>query len=119
MKLRKRMDMGGEAMAETSDECRASDQTWLATFAYCVNSHCTEEGVNAGARNQCFETLAAGSLPVPGLKESLPQQQPEEELAEDAEWLNTTQLVNAAAYADQRGTLSEFERSEEYHSRYR
>lgn len=119
MKLRKRMDMGGETMAETSTECRASDQVWLQTLAYCISSHCTEEGAGEGHQAQCFQKVAAGLTPVQSLQKSIPSQPPTEELAEDEEWLNTTHLVNPVLYADNWRTLDEFAKSEERHTRYR
>ncbi|KIV98122.1 hypothetical protein PV10_01802 [Exophiala mesophila] len=118
MKLIKRMDMGGDSMAETTDECRASDPTWLATLAYCIHSRCTAEGADADSQDRCFQTIAANTLPVPNLHSCMPAQPPTGELKQDAEWLNTTSLVNDAAYADQRRTLDGFARSEEAHTRY-
>lgn len=119
MKLKKRMDMGGETMADTSNECRASDQTWLQTLAYCISSRCTEEGASEAHQAQCFQKVAAGLLPVQSLRSSIPSQAPTVELAEDDEWLNTTHLVNQVMYADNRRTLDEFAKSEERHTRYR
>lgn len=119
MKLRKRMDMGGESMAETSDECRTTDQTWLQTLAYCITSHCTEEGAGEAYQAECFQKVAAGMLPVQSLQASIPSQPPTAALADEDEWLNTTHLVNPVKYADNWRTLDEFSKSEERHTRYR
>lgn len=51
MKIKKRMDMGGESMGETSDECRAQDQTWLQTLSYCMKTRCDEEGAGVVQRH--------------------------------------------------------------------
>ena len=118
MKLIKRMDMGGDSMAQTTDECRASDPTWLATLAYCIHSRCTAEGADVDSQDRCFQTIAANTHPVPNLHSCMPAQPPTGELEQDAEWLNTTSLVNDAAYDDQRRTLDGFARSEEVHTRY-
>lgn len=119
MKLMKRMDMGGETMADTSVECRASNQVWLQTLAYCISSHCSEEGAGEGHQAQCFQKVAAELTPVQSLEESIPSEPPTRELAEDDEWLNTTRLVNPVLYADNWRTLDEFARSEERHTQYR
>jgi hypothetical protein len=119
MKLKKRMDMGGETMADTSNECRATDQIWLQTLAYCISSRCTEEGASESHQAQCFQKVAAGLIPVQSLQSSIPSHPPTAELAEDDEWLNTTHLVNEVMYADNRRTLDEFAKSEERHTRYR
>jgi len=119
MKLKKRMDMGGGSMADTSNECRSTDQTWLQTLAYCISSRCTQEGASESHQAQCFQTVAAGLIPVQSLQSSIPSQAPTVEVADDDEWLNTTHLVNPVLYADNRRSLDEFAKTEERHTRYR
>ncbi|KAJ9606502.1 hypothetical protein H2200_009463 [Cladophialophora chaetospira] len=116
MKLVKRMDM--EMDGSTSDECYASNRPFLESFAYCVQSHCDAEGLSSEKQNSCFQSMAAGGLPVPSLEESLPQVAPTEELASDAIWLNETMRVNEASWSSDRGTIDEFEHSEVWHVRF-
>ncbi|KAL2433960.1 Ferric/cupric reductase transmembrane component B [Exophiala dermatitidis] len=117
--LRKRMDMGGgDDMAMTSDECRASDTAWLQTLAYCVHNRCTQDGVSEHLQNRCFGDQAAGGLSVPNLREAFPLKQPSIEVADDAVWLNATSLVNSALWERTYETLSKFEFSEDMHTKY-
>jgi len=118
MKLRKRMDMGGESAATTSDACYASDKTWLETFSNCVHDKCSKDGVGGDKQSQCFSKLAANGLPVPSLQASLPSTIPGVELDADAMWLNTTSLVNEHAYLSNYVTMKEFVSSEHRHTRY-
>lgn len=123
MKLRKRMDMGGE-MAVTSTECRASDPAWVSTIAYCIKDRCTEDGVSEARQAKCYARMVPGRNTVHGtadivpFQQALPQRAPTVEVADDAEWLNTTSLVNAETYATNKRTLAEFERSEKMHTQY-
>ena len=119
MKLKKRMDMGGDTMAETSDECRTSDQVWLQTLSYCISNRCAADGVGPSRQANCFQEVAAGTLPVQSLQQSLPDRPPTIELVENDEWLNTTSLVNEDLYAANYRSLDEFAKSEERHTRYR
>ena len=116
MKLRKRMDM--DMAGTTSDECHATNRPYLETLAYCVQSHCDAEGISDRKQDSCFQRLAAGGVAVPSLANSLPTTAPTEELAEDAMWLNKTMLVNEVYWMADRGTIDEFETSEEYHVRF-
>jgi hypothetical protein len=118
MKVKKRMGMGMEMSGTTSSECYASNTPYQETLAYCVKSHCNIEGVSSVKQNTCFERLAAGGLPVPSLQHSLPGTTPQEELAEDAMWLNKTMLVNEDYWQADRGTIEAFERSEEGHVKF-
>lgn len=72
MKLVKRMDMGGESMATTSDACYASDRTWLETFSYCVRDKCSQHGVTESKQDERFAKLAANGEAVSNLQSSLP-----------------------------------------------
>jgi hypothetical protein len=118
MKLFKRMDMGGGG-PETTGACRAADQPWLETLAYCIQSSCGAEGVSDRRREQYFQANAADGTEVQSLKQSLPQMPPTDELADDETWLNRTSLVNADLYAANRRTLEEFGLAEERHTRYK
>ncbi|KAI4747630.1 hypothetical protein E4T50_02026 [Aureobasidium sp. EXF-12298] len=118
MKLLKRMDMGGESTATTSDACYASDRTWLETFAYCVHDKCSKDGVDEGKQGQCFSKLAANGLPVSSLQASLPLVAPIVELEAEATWLNSTSLVNENAFLANYVTMKEFVSSEHRHTRY-
>lgn len=111
----KRMDME-EPMGMTSPECYSTDRVWLETFSYCIKSHCDAEGVDALEQEQCWQKKAAGGLEVAALDAALPNTAPTKELAEDAEWLNSTMLVNAAKWQADRNTIQEFEQVEGYHS---
>ena len=118
MKLIKRMDMGGESTATTSDACYASDQTWLETFAYCVQQNCAQDSIHESEQSQCFSKLAANGLLVPTLQASLPSTTPTARLEAEAVWLNTTSLVNEHAYLSNYVTMKEFVSSEHRHTRY-
>lgn len=118
MKLLKRMDMGGESTATTSDACYASDRTWLETFSNCVHEKCSQYGVDEGKQSRCFSKMAANGLPVSSLQASLPSTGPGLELDADAMWLNTTSLVNEHAYLANYVTMKEFVSSEHRHTRY-
>lgn len=118
MKLLKRMDMGGESTATTSDACYASDRTWLETFSNCVHDKCSKDGVDESKQSQCFSKLAANGLPVSSLQTSLPLVTPGVELGADATWLNSTSLVNEHAYLANYVTMKEFVSSEHRHTRY-
>ncbi|OCT54426.1 ferric-chelate reductase [Cladophialophora carrionii] len=116
MKLLKRMDM--DMAGSTSDDCYATDEPYLQSFAYCIQSHCDIEGLSYEKQNACFREMAANGLPVPSLEDSLPTVPPTEELAEHAMWLNKTMQVNEAYWKADRGTIDEFEHSEVYHVRF-
>lgn len=118
MKLLKRMDMGGESTAMTTDTCYASDRTWLQTFSYCVHDKCSKDGVDGGKQSRCFSKMAANGLPVPSLQASLPSTAPGVELDANAMWLNTTSLVNEHTYLANYVTMKEFVSSEHRHTRY-
>ncbi|KAG9698940.1 hypothetical protein KCU95_g1801, partial [Aureobasidium melanogenum] len=118
MKLIKRMDMGSESMATTSDACYASDRTWLETFSYCIHQKCAQDSVNESEQGQCFSKLAANGLHVPTLQASLPSTTPVVELEADSTWLNSTSLVNENAYLSNYVTMKEFVLSEHRHTRY-
>lgn len=118
MKLLKRMDMGGESMATTSDACYASDEIWLQTLAYCIEDKCSKDGVSENKQSQCFAKVAANGEPVPDMQALLPPQPPVLALGEEEIWLNVTRLVNEDTYLTNRRTLSEFSSSEERHTRY-
>jgi hypothetical protein len=118
MKLLRRMDMGGESTATTSDACYASDRTWLETFSHCVHDKCSRDGVDEGKQGQCFSKLAANGLPVSTLQTSLPSIAPSFELDAEAIWLNKTSLVNEHAYLANYVTMKEFVSSEHRHTRY-
>ncbi|KAG9570566.1 hypothetical protein KCU71_g1596, partial [Aureobasidium melanogenum] len=118
MKLIKRMDMGSESMATTSDACYASDRIWLETFSYCIHEKCALDSVNEDEQGQCFSKLAADGLHVPTLQASLPSTAPVFQLDADATWLNSTSLVNEHAYLSNYITMKEFVSSEHRHTRY-
>lgn len=119
------MDMGSDGdmamtmiMGTTSDECRLSSTPWLQTMAYCIRSRCDADNYSAENQAKCFSALAVAGASEPTLQQSLPPSAPTTELAEDAEWLNTTSLVNGALYYATYGTYGNFAASERYHSRY-
>ncbi|KAI4724312.1 hypothetical protein E4T49_07962 [Aureobasidium sp. EXF-10728] len=118
MKLLKRMNMGGESMATTSDACYASNRVWLETFSNCVHEKCSKAGVNESKQSLCFSKLAANGLPVSTLQNSLPWTAPTTELDTEATWLNTTSLVNEDTYLANYVTMREFVSSEHRHTRY-
>lgn len=118
MKLIKRMDMGGESMATTSDACYASDQAWLESFSYCIHEKCAQDSVHESDQGQCFSKLAANGLLVPTLQASLPSNAPIVQLGAEATWLNSTSLVNEYAYLSNYVTMKEFVLSEHRHTRY-
>jgi len=118
MKLRKRMDMDMEMTGTTSDECYASNKPYLQSMAYCIQSHCDAEGLSYEKQNSCFQGIAAGGVTVPTLHDALPGTPPTEELAADAMWLNKTMLVNEDYWKADRGTIEEFEISEEDHVKF-
>ncbi|KAK6002962.1 hypothetical protein QM012_000807 [Aureobasidium pullulans] len=118
MKLIKRMDMGGDSMATTSDACYASDRIWLETFSYCVHEKCAQDNVDQSEQSKCFSRLAANGLQVPTLQASLPSTAPTVQLETEATWLNSTNLVNGNAYLSNYVTMKEFVSSEERHTRY-
>ena len=113
--MKKRMAGMEGPMGTTSPECYASSDVWLETFSYCVKSHCDAEGVSEDKQEKCWQLKAAGGLAVPTLKESQPPNPPTEEVADDAEWLNSTMLANEASWTSDRGTIMEFEKSEQDH----
>ncbi|KAM7198496.1 Ferric reductase like transmembrane component domain containing protein [Rhypophila sp. PSN 637] len=102
----------------TSDECRASNKAWLETMAYCIQTNCNADGYPDDKQAQCFASQALGGVSKPTFQQSLPAERPTQELAFDAVWLNETSLVNAKMYFVNHGTLGEFVRSEEYHTKY-
>jgi hypothetical protein len=118
MKLLKRMDMGGEATATTSDSCYASDRIWLETFSNCIHEKCSKDGVDESVQAQCFSKLAANGLPVSTFQDSLPSIAPSVELEAEATWLNATSLVSEHAYLANYVTMKEFVSSEHRHTRY-
>ncbi|KAM7187165.1 Ferric reductase like transmembrane component domain containing protein [Naviculisporaceae sp. PSN 640] len=105
-------------MGMTSDECRASNKAWLETMAYCIQQNCNADGYPADKQAECFSSQATGGGTEPKFHESLPDHPPTQELAPEAMWLNETSLVNSDMYYSTHGTLAEFVRSEEYHSKY-
>lgn len=117
MKLLKRMDMGGESMAMTSDECYATDLPWLQTLAFCFQRHCAADGIAESQLEKAWATMAANGAEVPSLQSMVPSVEPEVELDPDAVWLNTTSLVNSEAYESNHRTLGEFEFQEDMHVR--
>ncbi|KAK4213728.1 hypothetical protein QBC37DRAFT_343462 [Rhypophila decipiens] len=105
-------------MGMTSDECHASSKAWLETMAYCIQTNCNADGYPVDKQAECFASQALGGASQPTFHESLPAEQPTQELASDAVWLNETSLVNGEIYLVNHGTLGEFVRSEEYHTKY-
>ncbi|CAD0088056.1 unnamed protein product [Aureobasidium vineae] len=118
MKLLKRMDMGGESKATTSDACYAGDSVWLETFSNCVHEKCSKDSVEQSTQAQCFSKLAANGLSVPTLQASLPSIAPTVQLEAEATRLNSTSLVNEDAYLANYVTMKEFVASEHRHTRY-
>ncbi|TLD17787.1 uncharacterized protein PgNI_02129 [Pyricularia grisea] len=116
------MDMSGMdmsmSMAVTSDACRASNQPWLQTMAYCIQQGCDAVGFPADKQEQCFATRAVAGSSQPSFEDSLPSSAPVVEVASNATWLNVTSLVNAALYTSTYGTYQEFAREEGLHSTY-
>lgn len=113
-KLKKRsMDMG--MTGHTSEECHAGNKPYQESFAFCVKSHCDQEQIPYEQQNTCFQSLNSAGVEGLSLEQSLPQVAPVEQLTEDAEWLNSTMLVNEAYWSADRGTLEEFERVEDDH----
>jgi hypothetical protein len=114
----KRMEGMDGPMGTTSPECYANTTVWLETFSYCIKSHCDAEGLSASAQEAYWQEHAASGLAVPTLEEAQPATAPTEQLAEDAEWLNTTMLANEEKWTTDRNTISNFEKTEEDHSTY-
>ena len=116
--MAKRHEEGEMAMGTTSDECRATNKEWLETMAYCIQQHCNADGYPAEKQAECFTSLVVGGAAEPSFEESIPAETPTVELADDAVWLNQSSLVNSNMYYVNHGTLAEFVRSEEYHTKY-
>lgn len=113
--LKKRMDMGKDISGTTSDECYASNEPYQQTLSYCISSHCDAEKLLYEKQNKCFQSLNRIGPEGPSLQQSLPLTAPGQELEEDAEWLNTTMLVNEAYWKSDRGTIEQFETIEKDH----
>lgn len=114
MKLRKRMDMGGEAMGTTSHECYATDAAWLQTLAYCMKDRCGIDGVSESKIETAWSEL---SMSDAAYSSQIPTERPATEVEADAMWLNTTSLVNNDLYYSFHQTLAEFEYQEDTHVR--
>lgn len=113
VKLSKRMDM--EMEGETSVKCYASNPPYQQSLAYCIKSYCDTESVPYEKQNDCFQNLNSAGSTGPSLEQSLPVTAPTKELAMDAEWLNTTMLVNANYWRSDRGTIDVFAEVEKDH----
>ncbi|KAF2257524.1 hypothetical protein CC78DRAFT_235507 [Lojkania enalia] len=109
----------------TPPECRAADEPWLTTLAYCINSTCAD--IAPWRLEKYWADKCTGDPAVQPkwtyaetlmeLERSAP---PTEELDMDDEMpvLNFTSLYNHDAWESQRGTLWHFENAETMHSRY-
>ena len=116
MKVKKRMDMGGEAAGTTSPGCRATDTVWLQTFAYCLKANCAVDNIKESDIEDVWQVLVADGEIAPSYRSSIPANTPTQELESDDMWLNTTALVNHKAYWNDHQTLYEFEFQEKTHS---
>ncbi|KAH8656864.1 ferric reductase like transmembrane component-domain-containing protein [Ilyonectria robusta] len=114
------MDMGdsSDMMGTTSADCYATNKAWLQTMAYCIQQNCNADGYPAKKQAKCFSNQAVAGASTPTFEDSLPAKAPTSELAGDAVWLNSTNLVNKDLYYATHGTLGEFARSEYLHTRY-
>ena len=101
--------------AETSDECYAHSSAYQQTLAYCIKTHCDDDGLSPSEQNECFQSKSYTGPLGPSLQQSLPNQPPTEELAMDAMWLNNTVLVNEMMYQEDLATISLFEELEVDH----
>lgn len=118
MSMQKRGMGDSTMMGMTSDECRAGNTAWLQTMAYCIQRRCDTDRYPADKQEECFRNQAVAGAPGPTFRDSLPATPPTVELSRDAMWLNTTSLVNSQLYDARHGTLAEFARSENMHTRY-
>lgn len=114
------MDMGKRSTdmamdGETSDECYAHNLAYQQTLAYCIKTHCDDDGISYNEQNECFQSKAYAGPLGPSLQQSLPTQAPTKEIAMDAIWLNNTMLVNEAMYQEDWATISLFEEIEVDH----
>lgn len=117
MKVRKRMDMGGDPMATTSDDCYATNIPWLETLAYCFQQHCVADRTKESQFESRWKALAANGFAVASYQSILPLTVPTAQLEANATWLNTTSLVNEDVYFANHQTLQEFEFQEDMHVR--
>jgi hypothetical protein len=115
MKLRTREMM---MMGSTSDGCRLSNKPYMQTLAYCIKDECDKRGVSHSDQKTCFhKVLPEGSYNMT-YDETIPPVLPVSMLAEDAEWLNQTMLVNGPNYLIAYATMKGYSRIGYAHSRY-
>lgn len=109
----------------TPPDCRANDEPWLTTLAYCINATCID--VAPWKLEKYWADKCTGDPAVQPkwtyqetLVELEKSGKPTEELDTDAEMpvLSFTALYNAETWEGYRGTLYQFEYAETTHSRY-
>ena len=115
MKLRPRAMM---MMGSTSDECRLSNEPYMQSLAYCIKSECDKRDVSHDDQNRCFHRVLPHASHNISYEDTIPQQVPHAMLAEDAEWLNETMLVNDRTLFIAYTTMKGYSRTGYAHSRY-
>jgi hypothetical protein len=106
-------DDGGHshgASGMTPPRCRAGDTPWLTTLAWCMKTKCAPYGL-ATSRLQMFWEQSSTGDPAVAPKWDYPTTlhemggEPREELAADAESLNSTMMVNNGLYTAQYNSM--------------
>jgi hypothetical protein len=92
-----------------SDECYATDESYLQSSTSCIHSHCDIETLPYKKQNSCFPEMVSNGLPISSLEGSFPTGSPTEELSEHTMWLNEADRKSES------GTADKFEHSEVYH----
>ncbi|KAL3422965.1 ferric-chelate reductase [Phlyctema vagabunda] len=114
--------MGHGGMAMTTPECRASDTPFLTTLAWCMNSTCTDFGIEAWKLEKYWAEQSTGAiktLPKWTYLEALMEvtEIPQQEVSEDGT-LNFTAAVSRESWSAERMSMVRFEEQETLHSRY-
>ena len=121
------MAMGSDmdsSSGTTSPQCRAGDEPWLTTLAWCIRSKCAEYKVLVSELEAFWEQQCTGD-PTVAPKWSYSTtifniaQPPTRELTKSDDTLNSTALVNAASYEAQYNALWAVQRENVVESGYR
>ena len=106
----------------TPPECRAQDEGWLTTLAYCINATCTD--VAPWRLEKYWADKCTGDPKVQAkwtyaqtVQVLEKQEKPTQKLGDD-EMIMSTLLYDADTWEYYRGTLWAFENAEKVHSRY-
>ncbi|KAL4881139.1 ferric reductase like transmembrane component-domain-containing protein [Aspergillus karnatakaensis] len=131
---RKRMDHGHSGMSEmpmgdgwmvekpASPECRATNDAFLQTLAYCIHTYCTDERISA--LEEYWELNVAGRATVQPLPKISYQEAVQAitdtppMLANSSVILNSVGIVSEAAWMQEFRTLTTFEKVETAHGTY-